>query len=162
MKHTVVFLLGGNIGDVRASIIEAQSQLSMFIGECVAASSFYSSEAWGFESAQKFVNQVLIYKTDVSPHECLQHALNIEQQCGRIRNKIGTYESRIIDIDILFYDSEIIETDSLTIPHPHMHNRRFTLVPLCELVPDFTHPVLKKTQQELLKQCNDVGYVEIC
>jgi 2-amino-4-hydroxy-6-hydroxymethyldihydropteridine diphosphokinase len=92
--------------------------------------------------------------------DLLRRLLDIEKELGRVRHpEIQGYTSRTADLDLLYYDSRIIETEALTIPHPRLHLRRFALVPLCEVAPDFKHPVFKLTQKELLEQCQDDGVV---
>jgi 2-amino-4-hydroxy-6-hydroxymethyldihydropteridine diphosphokinase len=95
-------------------------------------------------------------ETELSPMDLLQQLLVIEMELGRVRHpEIQGYSSRTADLDLLYYGSRVIQTEKLTIPHPRLHLRRFALVPLCEVAPDFKHPVFKLTQKELLEQCTD-------
>jgi len=152
--RTIVIILGSNQGDSKALILKAKQMLEIKLGRCVNASSLYESEAWGFKSETAFLNQVLIYRTIIKPQSILQIALEIEKELGRIRITKG-YASRTMDIDLLFYDQEIIQEANLQIPHPRLHLRRFSLEPLAEIMPDFIHPELNKTISDLLKSCKD-------
>jgi 2-amino-4-hydroxy-6-hydroxymethyldihydropteridine diphosphokinase len=125
------------------------------VGTVTDSSPIYRTEPWGFESVNWFYNQAIRCKTTLPPEEVLNVILNIETELGRTRNAESTYESRIIDIDILYFDNEIISTENLQIPHKHIQDRRFVLMPLCDIAPDFVHPVLKKTSLELLFFCAD-------
>lgn len=152
-------LLGADIGDKRATFAKAKQLIGERLGGIVRESSLYESEAWGFESSTTFLNQVVEVETDLPPLELLGGIQKIEAELGRTRSGNG-YESRFIDIDILFYDSLILDTPSLTIPHPHLHKRMFTLEPLNELMPDFFHPTLHKTIADLKTECTDMGVVK--
>jgi 2-amino-4-hydroxy-6-hydroxymethyldihydropteridine diphosphokinase len=120
----------------------------------------YETGPWGFKSGKKFLNRVLGVETVLNPSDLLERILKIESDLGRIRSGKG-YSSRIIDIDILFFGDEIINEGSIVIPHPHLHERKFVLVPLNDIAPEFVHPVLKKTVEELLSLCTDKGKVRI-
>lgn len=152
--HKITLLLGSNQNNRKALILKAIELLETKIGSCQKVSSIYESDAWGFEADTPFLNQVALFESDLKAQEILQIALETEKELGRIRNKEG-YASRTMDIDLLFYDDEIIEEENLQIPHPRIHLRRFTLEPLVELMPDFIHPKLKKTMHELLQVCSD-------
>ena len=157
-KH--ILLLGGNQGNVIENLQQAVQALSVHLGELIKLSDYYESEPWGFESSQNFVNQVVEFENSYTPDQLLQTTQQIEIQLGR-KQKTGThYESRPIDIDILFSDDCIIETPHLIIPHPRLHQRRFTLLPMTDHWKDLFHPKLEKTIQELLSVCEDEGIVE--
>ena len=155
-----VLLLGGNIGDRYFYLSKAKEFISKRLGTLRKASSIYETEAWGFDSNDKFLNQVLVVQTNLSPHELLDKTQKIEQLLGRVRNinQMG-YSSRVIDIDILFYDSEIIETPNLQIPHLQLHHRKFALIPLAEIIPFWIHPILGETVENLAINCKDKGIV---
>ncbi len=152
--HKTVLLLGSNLGDSKALILKAKNLLEINLGPCVLNSSLYKSEAWGFDTTDSFLNQVLVFDSDLNPKEILHIALDIEDKLGRERISDG-YSSRTMDIDLLFYDQEIIKEDDIEIPHPRLHLRRFTLEPLVEIMPDFVHPIIHKTLHKLLVNCTD-------
>lgn len=158
---TMLYLLiGGNLGDKKKIFEEARELLGERIGKISALSSVYETEPWGFQSDDVFWNQVLKIKTELSPEEILGKTQEIEQDLGRIRKEYR-YESRMIDIDILFYGDQIIKQEDLIIPHPRIQERKFTLVPLCEIAPELVHPVLKKSIGQLLEECTDQLKVKI-
>jgi 2-amino-4-hydroxy-6-hydroxymethyldihydropteridine diphosphokinase len=134
---------------------KATGLLTERVGTVITSSSIYRTEPWGFESADWFYNQIICCETTLSPKEVLDIILNIETELGRKRTVQTTYESRTIDIDILYFDNEIISTENLQIPHKHIKDRRFVLLPLCDIAPDFVHPILKKNSLELLYNCED-------
>lgn len=152
--HKITILLGSNQGNRKELIMKAIQLLEIKLGKCHKVSSIYESEAWGFEADTAFLNQVLMFDSPLKPEEILQIGLDAEKELGRTRNE-GGYASRTMDIDLLFYDNQIIEEENLQIPHPRLHLRRFTLEPLVEIMPDFIHPKLKKDMRELLKVCTD-------
>jgi 2-amino-4-hydroxy-6-hydroxymethyldihydropteridine diphosphokinase len=126
----------------------------------VAQSSAYESEPWGFEAKEWFLNRLIVVETELEPEAMMRQLLDIEAELGRVRHpEAGGYASRTADLDILYYGSRIVLTDSLTIPHPRLHQRRFALLPLCEVVPEFVHPAFNMTQTELLKRCFDFSEV---
>ena len=152
-------LLGGNLGDKRKIFSEALINLQNLVGDITAQSAVYETEPWGFESTDLFWNQVLEIATSLTPEEVLQKTQQTELELGRIR-KSSQYDSRIIDIDILFYGEEIIELPDLIVPHPRIQERKFALIPLNEIAPDLKHPVFQKTITQLLAECNDQLLVE--
>lgn len=151
--NTVYLLLGSNVGDRKALFEQAKTAISNQIGNISKCSSLYESEAWGVTDQALFLNCVLEVNSDLDAETILQKALSIEQELGRIRHE--RWRERTIDIDILYFNDNIINSETLTIPHPEIQNRRFTLVPLCEIIPQFIHPILQKTQIELLDNCED-------
>ncbi len=151
-----VLLLGGNLGQIQTNFAQATAKIECRIGHIIQKSSIYQSEAWGFESSSLFLNQVIIIETELSPTEVLQETQQIESEIGRKEKTQNlAYSSRLIDIDILFFDSKIIESKDLIIPHPRLHLRNFTLIPLVEVLPQFSHPILKKSLTELLNESPD-------
>ncbi|MCB8994166.1 MAG: 2-amino-4-hydroxy-6-hydroxymethyldihydropteridine diphosphokinase [Bacteroidales bacterium] len=157
-----VFLLtGSNLGDSRELLKEAITRISLLPLKIFQSSGIYQSKAWGYSSENYFFNQCIGLDTSLSSDILLKKLLEIEMEMGRIRGVEG-YADRVIDIDILFYGSEIIHTTELVIPHPRLHLRRFALVPLKEIAPGFLHPELKKTISELLDSCPDGSIVELC
>lgn len=155
----IVFLgIGTNLGNRESNLKEAVALIEENIGTVVKSSSVYETEPWGFKTKEEFLNMVVKIETKLNPAEVLGSILKIETQLGRIRNK-KQYESRVIDIDILLYGDEVIDEVSLKIPHPLVHERKFVLVPLCEIEQNFVHPVLKKTMASLLEVCEDKSNV---
>jgi len=150
MLNTAILLLGANLGNEEALFAQVRTLCEQRIGAISAQSKLYTSKAWGFEHKNSFYNQALVVHTHKNAHETLHECLAIESELGRTRSQPAGYEARVIDIDIEYFNNDIIETPTLQIPHPLLHLRRFALVPLCEIVPDFVHPGLGKTQRELL------------
>ena len=149
----VTLIFGGNQGDRKALIGEAITEMSS-IGKIERCSSLYETAPWGFESSDSFYNQSVTYETNLHPEEVLDKCQATEQKLGRVRS--GTqFCSRTMDIDILFCDSQIINTPRLTVPHPRLAQRNFVLAPLNEIMPAFIHPVSHKTIATLLSECTD-------
>jgi 2-amino-4-hydroxy-6-hydroxymethyldihydropteridine diphosphokinase len=151
--NRVLLLLGSNLGDALAHLTDAKNLIESTIGLIYRSSSVYGTKAWGKQDQSDFLNQVIEISTTHSAIETLRSILKIETQLGRVRQE--KWGSRLIDIDILFFNSEIIHYPDLEIPHPQIIHRRFTLIPLSEIVPEFIHPVLKKTLYQLLTECTD-------
>jgi len=152
VQNIAYLLLGTNLGSRNKNLFDAIDKIgdkSLILNK----SSIYSTAAWGLEDQEDFLNQVVCVKTFLNSFELLEDILEIEQKLGRER--IQKWGSRLIDIDILYFNEEIVETPKLIIPHPYIQNRRFTLVPLVEMIPDYIHPKLKKTNVELLDECSD-------
>ena len=152
-------LLGGNLGDKQQVFSEARARLNQQVGAITNQSAIYETEPWGFESDDIFWNQVLEISAAFSPEEVLQQTQQIEHELGRIR-KATQYDSRIIDIDILFYGDQVIKTENLIVPHPRIQERKFALVPLFEIAPVLIHPVFQKSIRQLLDECSDPLKVE--
>ncbi len=146
-------LLGGNLGDRINYLHKACEKIALQVGTVQNNSKLYETAAWGKTDQPSFLNQVLEVHTLLQPEQVLQTINGIEQELGRER--FEHWGSRVIDIDILFYDEVVLQTQRLTIPHPHLHTRRFTLAPLAEIAPDLVHPVLHQTIFELLADCPD-------
>lgn len=157
--HTLFLLLGSNLGNRQQHIDNAERMIASYIGIIDKTSSVYETEPWGYSEQPSFLNKVIVSKTNLLPHDVLEKIIDIEIKLGRIRNE--KWHERIIDIDVLFYDDLIYDAADLKIPHPHLHERRFTLMPLYELVPDYCHPVLRKTIRKLLDECADNTRVEL-
>ena len=153
-------LFGSNMGDKNQIFAQACLIINNRCGRIVAVSSAYESEPWGFEAEEWFLNRLVIVETELEPEEMMQQLLDIEAELGRVRHPDAEgYTSRTVDLDILYYGSRIVLTDSLTIPHPRLHQRRFALLPLCELAPQLVHPAFNFTQTELLRCCHDFSEV---
>jgi 2-amino-4-hydroxy-6-hydroxymethyldihydropteridine diphosphokinase len=152
----VAFLcLGGNIGNREFTLNQAVEKINLEIGKVISQSNYYETEAWGVENQDKYLNQCICVETILPSNQVLKKSLEIELSLGRKRNHKETYEPRTIDIDMLFYNSDIIQTKDLAIPHPRLHLRKFVLIPLNEIAPTFVHPVLNKTIHTLRLECMD-------
>lgn len=133
--HTVYLSLGSNIGNRKANLEEAIRKIGEMIGNIERQSSFLTTEPWGFQSPNLFLNAAVKVITGLSPTEVLEAGKRIEREMGRMKKSAnGKYHDRIIDIDILMYDDLNINTSELTIPHPHMHERDFVMIPLREIM----------------------------
>jgi len=145
-------LLGSNLGNREALLARAQAFIRSDCGHIVKASKIYETEPWGFEADTMFLNQALLIDTLLSPEVLLAHCQKIESLLGRERPKIGDrkFDSRKIDIDILFYESLVCQTPDLTLPHPRLHLRRFALEPMAEVAPEWGHPIFGLTAGEML------------
>lgn len=149
-----ILLLGGNIGDKLSFISNAINAIEIQCGELVNQSKIYETEAWGEQDQASFYNQVIVVSSQLTPHILLGTILQIEKDLGRVRFK--KWGERVIDIDILFVDSEVIDSKNLIVPHPFIQERRFTLVPLLDVLnKDFIHPKLQKTLVQLYLDCPD-------
>jgi 2-amino-4-hydroxy-6-hydroxymethyldihydropteridine diphosphokinase len=158
--NEVYLCLGGNLGNCSATFAQVCALIEQTVGKVKKQSSLYQSQAWGMEGAPDFLNQVIMVETKVSEEKLLEILLEIEKKLGRERTETTTYQSRLIDIDILFFNKKIIKTGTLEIPHPRLHLRKFVLEPLNEIAPNFIHPVINKSISELLKLCPDTGQVK--
>lgn len=146
-------LLGGNLGERLSYLAQAREGIVRQVGSILRSSGIYETAAWGKTDQPAFLNQVLEVQTELQPAQLLQKINNLEQELGRVR--LEHWGARVIDIDILFYEDIVLQSQRLTIPHPQLHLRRFTLMPLAELVPNLMHPVLGKTIAGLLAICPD-------
>ena len=146
--------LGGNLGSRLGHLAMARNQITERCGAIIKQSALYESEAWGYRSENLFLNQIVKINTPLSAQKLMRELQRIEKQAGRIQGD-KQYNNRTLDIDILFYNSEIIKSKRLCIPHPRLQLRRFVLMPLCEIEPLFVHPELNKTVKLLLSLCSD-------
>jgi 2-amino-4-hydroxy-6-hydroxymethyldihydropteridine diphosphokinase len=151
--HTAYLLLGANLGNRRQNLEAAAQKIAQGKIRITKESALYETAAWGKTDQPSFYNQAIEITTELTPEELVGFLQQVEQACGRVR--LEKWGARIIDIDILYYDQEIIASEHLKIPHPELHNRRFALIPLAEIAPDFRHPVLNLTTTGLLEYCED-------
>ena len=158
--NQVILGIGGNLGKRELFLAHTRSHVAERIGHIVASSSIYETDAWGMDNAPAFLNQVIMVETDQSPEDILRRIREIERMLGRkrIEGKTG-YSSRTADIDILFYNDEVIHTPHLEVPHPGIADRRFVLIPLNEITSDFEHPLLKRPMNAILAACTDTTEV---
>ncbi|MFQ5455152.1 MAG: 2-amino-4-hydroxy-6-hydroxymethyldihydropteridine diphosphokinase [Nitrospirota bacterium] len=157
-KESVICYLGigSNLGDKEYYCREAVRRIGAVSSTYFwKKSSIYKTEPACLKDVPWFLNSVIGIKTTLVPVELLNNCQRIERELGRIRSYKDRYESRTIDIDILFYNDMIVNENDLTIPHPLLHKRRFVLAPLAEIAPDYLHPTLKKTIMELYKELDD-------
>lgn len=157
--NRVVLCIGGNLGDRMANLGETADFVLFNIGDIVQSSGIYESPGWGMENVPDFLNQVLVVETELDPAGLLAEIAELEEFYGRQRIK-GKYASREMDVDILFFNDEIIHEENIDIPHPRMHERMFVLKPLSEILPEYIHPELKKTVEQLWKECTDTANVK--
>lgn len=155
-QHQVFLSLGSNQGNRLENIEQAIALIHQEVATVVLVSSMYESDSWGFES-DSFYNCAIAIHTNLTPLKLLKKILRLEKKLGRIRTESPLYQPRVIDIDIIAYGDEVNETEFLQVPHPHLQNRLFVLLPLVEIVPHWTHPKTKKTITELISNCTDSG-----
>jgi deoxyguanosine kinase len=157
--NSAIILLGTNMGDKRKNLQKTCELLEEKVGKIQKCSGVYETEPWGFNDSQWFYNCALILQTRFAPIDLIKKVLEIETMMGRKRKISETYESRNIDIDILFYNHDIFKNEVLELPHPRLHLRKFVLLPLEEIASEYVHPVIFKSVREMLTTCNDNGKV---
>ena len=154
MMESIVFLgIGSNIGNRENNILIAESLIIEHLGSMIEKSNYYLSNAWGYKDQDIFLNSCLKLSTSLQPKELLAKIHEIEKKMGK--KKLFKWGPRLIDIDILFYEHQMIKTNKLTIPQPNIENRMFVLKPLNEIAPNYVHPVFGKTIHSLYKNCPD-------
>ncbi|HOS15578.1 MAG TPA: 2-amino-4-hydroxy-6-hydroxymethyldihydropteridine diphosphokinase [Bacteroidales bacterium] len=159
--NKVYLLAGGNLQNTAEKYQRLFALLENHLGYIILSSGFYLSEAWGYKSEYPFINLAICLHTKLSPEEVMQKTQHIEKLMGRDKKNEKTYTDRSMDIDIIFYNDLIMQTNSLQIPHPRMQERRFVLYPLCEIASEIIHPVLEKSVQQLKESCEDTTEVKI-
>ena len=153
-------ILGGNIGDRMNFLRQGVDLLDCRAGRVINISSIYQSEPWGYDDPQWFLNQAVALETNLSPLELLETIQTIEKTLGRQRTHNG-FQARTIDIDIILYGNNVINTSQLVVPHPRMTERMFVLQPFAEIAPDVEHPVLHLTIERLRNICKDSKQVKL-
>lgn len=156
--NIVYLLLGSNLNNRLLLLEKARIAIAEKIGRLEKQSGIYESSPWGFEAETNFLNQVIVVYSSFNPKEILEKIKTIECELGRKRIP-GIYTSRTIDIDILFFNNDIVDIPDLTIPHKQIHTRKFTLLPLAEIASGFIHPVFNKSIIDLLNECKDQSVV---
>ena len=158
-KHLYHLILGSNLGNRLHQLDSAKEMLSEKAGKLTGVSKIYETQPWGFDDQPWFLNQVVSLQSELEPLQLLPILKTIEKELGRQPGE--KWHARHIDMDILLCGSMVLQTSNLTIPHPHLQERNFVLIPLMDLVPDFIHPVLGKTIEELYLESRDTGEVYI-
>jgi 2-amino-4-hydroxy-6-hydroxymethyldihydropteridine diphosphokinase len=151
--NNIYLLLGSNLKNPEQQLSIARKHIGAEIGEIIKASSLYATAAWGNTNQPDFLNQVIIVHSNFSADFIMETILKIEENMGRVRTQKNA--PREIDIDILFFNNDIINLPELVVPHLLLQERKFVLIPLNEIAPDFKHPILNKTTKELLEICTD-------
>ncbi|WDO13340.1 2-amino-4-hydroxy-6-hydroxymethyldihydropteridine diphosphokinase [Flavobacterium sp. WW92] len=154
IQHQAILSIGSNQGDRLQNIQQAIDLIHKEIATVVSVSKLYETPSWGFEG-DAFFNCAILAHTCKTASVILEEILNAELDLGRVRNAGARYQSRTIDIDIISFDEEIIDAENLKVPHPHMQDRKFVLLPMNDLKSDFVHPKLNKNVVELLRDCKD-------
>ncbi|WP_291788801.1 2-amino-4-hydroxy-6-hydroxymethyldihydropteridine diphosphokinase [Cecembia sp.] len=157
--ENLVLIIGGNLGDRLLLIKKARNLLEKRLGKELIASSIFETEAWGGSSLGYYLNQVLVYQTALEPMQVLECIQEIENQLERKREV--KWGNRTMDIDILYFGKRTINSEKLILPHPYLEKRKFVLEPLSQILPDFIHPSLGKSHQELLRICQDISEVKL-
>jgi deoxyguanosine kinase len=160
LQHQVVLSLGSNQGNRLKNIEQCIELIHQEIGTIIKVSKLYETPSWGFES-EAFYNCALVLHTSQTPQQILEEVLIVEKKLGRIRNENAGYQSRIIDIDLIAFDAEVVNFEHLHIPHPLMQNRKFVLLPFQDLNLHWEHPIFKKSISELLQITPDDSVCEV-
>jgi 2-amino-4-hydroxy-6-hydroxymethyldihydropteridine diphosphokinase len=155
-QHQVILSLGSNQGNRLENIEHCIDLLHQEVGTIVKVSSLFESDSWGF-SSDSFYNCAVLIHTHKNPQKLLKNILKVEKKLGRVRTETSDYQPRVIDVDMISFDDEIIESESLQIPHKHLQDRLFVLLPMMEIVQDWTHPISQKSISDILIECKDKG-----
>lgn len=155
--NIIYIQLGSNMGNRISYIERSMQEIEQEIGEVICSSKIYESSPWGVTNQNNFLNNVIKVHTKYSAEIVLKKLQVIEKKLGRVRKE--KWGERKIDLDILFFNSEIINTENLKVPHPYIQDRRFVLVPLSEIAINYNHPVLQKDISTLFKECVDTEKV---
>ncbi len=152
--------LGSNLQDRIAHITSAIQELAASNIRIAKTSSIYETEPWGMDkNTMPFINIAILAHTKLPPQQLLNTIKQIESNHGRTNEPKDSYQPRTLDIDIIDFNGQIIHTPQLTLPHPRLHLRKFVLMPILELAPEWQHPILAKTAKQLLETCPDTGWI---
>ncbi|MEN9697629.1 MAG: 2-amino-4-hydroxy-6-hydroxymethyldihydropteridine diphosphokinase [Bacteroidota bacterium] len=151
--NKVYLLIGGNMGDRMANLDLSKQAIEKALGPIQTTSSVYETAAWGPIPQPDFLNQALLVHTHLEANQVMDTLLQIEKQMGR--NRLVPLGPRVIDLDIIYFNEAIIHSNNLELPHPRMAERKFVLLPLSEIAPNYIHPIFNKTNADLLKECGD-------
>ncbi|MCY1723454.1 2-amino-4-hydroxy-6-hydroxymethyldihydropteridine diphosphokinase [Prolixibacteraceae bacterium Z1-6] len=157
--HKVYLGIGGNIGNKQQNFEKVLELINKQLGKIILSSSIYETPPWGFHSDDPFWNQVLLIETILEAEELLWRINAIEDKFERKRGE-ERYSSRQMDIDILYFNDDYYETKTLIVPHPKIHERKFVLVPLAEIAPDYKHPLRRLTNLQMLENCRDDSIIK--
>jgi len=157
--NIAALLLGTNLGHRLGHLDKASGFIEQNAGTILKKSSVYETAPWGNTDQDNFLNCAILINTILPPKYLLDQLLSIEKKLGRERTE--KWGPRIIDIDILYYNTDIVNEPDLKIPHPYLQHRRFSLVALNEISPDWEHPILKKTVSKMLADCKDDSWVKV-
>jgi 2-amino-4-hydroxy-6-hydroxymethyldihydropteridine diphosphokinase len=153
MKKKLVLSLGSNLGNRYAYLLRAIQKIEKYFNSKPVVAHFYETPPWGNENQSRFINTAIYLHTDITINQCLKKVQAIEKEMGRLKTE--KWGPRIIDIDILFYEYDVLETDIITVPHQHLHQRAFVLKPLQDILPNFIHPLKNKTIIQLIEDIDD-------
>lgn len=153
MKKKLVLSLGSNLGNRYAYLLRAIQKIEKYFNSKSVVAHFYETPPWGNENQSRFINTAIYLHTDITIDQCLKKVQAIEKEMGRLNTE--KWGPRMIDIDILFYEYDVLETDIITVPHQHLHQRAFVLKPLQDILPNFIHPLKNKTIIQLIEDIDD-------
>jgi len=153
MKKKLVLSLGSNLGNRYAYLLRAIQKIEKYFNSKPVIAHFYETPPWGNENQSRFINTAIYLHTDIPLDQCLKKVQAIEKEMGRLKTE--KWGPRMIDIDILFYEDDVVEIDELVVPHQHLHQRAFVLKPLQDILPNFIHPLKNKTIIQLIEDIDD-------
>jgi len=153
MKKKLVLSLGSNLGNRYAYLLRAIQKIEKYFNSKPVIAHFYETPPWGNENQSRFINTAIYLHTDIPLDQCLKKVQAIEKEMGRLKTE--KWGPRMIDIDILFYEDDVVEIDELVVPHQYLHQRAFVLKPLQDILPNFIHPLKNKTIIQLIEDIDD-------